>query len=391
MKKLLLADGAGLIRLFMVLVVLGGWCFLVPSSFAQTPHYDIDFIGFPSGSVPLSRYVGLDRKLKPDVPGHILRITVTPALTTPQRVQLTIRVSATGSSVSECNRLIAWATTAVFEITGVGRDLGASAFTGSSAIGVQNSDQDQGCIDALADKIQQGVAAVPSGTYTVEVTLNDANSPFRILGTGSHTIPIESASTHEAVINLTSPPNGDQVPQSASVVFSFENSIPGRLLAFEHSTLSQSPQDATHDLNSPLKCLDADVPTPGSNQITATYPGVASRPWIAGKKISWLFLGAVPGSTDTRLSAIYSFTVVPSDPLLARLIGALMNAPDPVGSTYSNLINSGYTLAYSSSNPIYLQEGEGGTPRTAGISEVLSLLADLARRNARLNATVTSQ
>jgi hypothetical protein len=66
-----------------------------------------------------------------------------------------------------------------------------------------------------------------------------------------------------------------------------------------------------------------------------------------------------------------------------------MSSPDPIGSTFNNLINSGYSLAFSSSNPIFLQEGENGTPRAIDVSQVLAWLADLARRNVRINAVVT--
>jgi len=387
MKKLLLADGAVFLRFCAVLAALGTWLFLAPSSFAQTPHYDLTFIGLPEGNVDLTLYIGLDRKLKADVPGQLLRITVTPALTQPKRARLSITVSAQGSSVTQCNTQIATAVTVPFDVTGGGRDLGAAAFTGASAIGVQNSTQSQPCIDALADKMTSGVASIPTGIYRIDAVLNDANTGAP-LGTGSHTIQISGASTNEAVLNLTSPLNGDQVPSTGSVVFSFENSIPGRLLAFEHSSLTQSQDDATRDLNSTLKTLDVAVTSLGSNQVQATYPGVALRNWTAGKKYSWLFLGST-GSAEVRRSAVWSFTVVSNDPLLAQLASALMSAPDPIGSTYNNLVNSGYTLAPPGSNPIFLQEGDNGTPRTIDVSQVLAWLADLARRNVQVKAGVT--
>jgi hypothetical protein len=389
MKKVLLAGGADFFRFCAVLAALGAWLFFAPSSFAQTPHYDLTFLGLPDGNVDLTQYIGLDRKLKPDVAGQVLRITVTPSLAQPRRVRLTVTVSAQGSSVTQCNTQIATAVTSAFDLTGGGRDLGAAAFTGSSAIGVQSSTQNQPCIDALADKMTSGVASIPTGIYRVDAVLNDANTGSP-LGTGSHTIQITGASTNEAVLNLTRPTNGESVPSTGSVVFEFENSIQGRLLVFEHSSLMQSQDDATRDLNSPLKALDVPVTSIGSNQVQATYPGVALRGWTAGKKYSWLFLGSLPGSTDVRRSAVWSFTVVSNDPILAQLGSALMSSPDPIGSTYNNLINSGYALALSGSNPISLQEGDNGTPRTIDVSQVLTWLADLARRsNVRINAVVT--
>jgi len=141
MKKVLLASGAGVVRLLLILAVVGISCFLAPSSYAQ--GYTLDFIGMPQGNVELSRYIGLDRKLKADVPGQYLRINVHPPLTSPKRVRLSIVVSATGSSVTECNTQIATAQTEIFQISGPGRNLGAGDFTGSSSIGINNSTENQ--------------------------------------------------------------------------------------------------------------------------------------------------------------------------------------------------------------------------------------------------------
>jgi hypothetical protein len=389
MKKLLLAGGAGWLRACAALAVLGIAFLLTPSSHAQTSSYSLEFIGFPDGAAQLSDYVGLDRKLKANVAGQTLQISISPPLSTPRKVRLSIVVSAQSSIVKECNTTIATATTVPFAISGSGQSLGSSDFTGSGGIGIETSNTTQSCIDALADKIQNGVASIPTGLYHISATLNDATSGA-LLGAGSHTVTIQTASTIEAVINLTSPANGEQVPQSASVVFSFDNSIPGRLLAFEHSTVSQSPQDATRDLNSPLKVFDLDVKSTGNNQITATSPGIATRPWMAGKKYSWYFLGSYPGSTNTKPSAVYTFTVVPSDPEYARLVAALAGASDPIGSTFSNLINSGYLLNLSTGR-FTLQEGENGTSQVIDGTRLLSLLSDLARRNVQLKVGVVTQ
>ncbi len=399
MKKLLLAGGESLLRIGAVLAVLGIACLFAPSSYAQAAHYDLAFEGFPDGFVRLTDYIGLDRKLKTDVAGHVLHIRVSPALTKQQQVRLSIVVSGQGSSVTECNLQIATATTFPFYVIGPGRDLGASDFTGSSGIGVQTSNTTQTCIDALADKMTKGVPSIPAGIYIISATLNDANSPFTILGSASHSITIGATSTNEATLNLTSPQNGEQVPQSASVVFSFENSIGGRLLVFEHSSLTQSPDDATRDLNSPLKVVDVSFDNKtqvGSNQVNAVSPGVATRQWTAGKKYSWYFLGsygssssATTGTSDVKKSPIWSFTVVPSDPAFAQLIGALSSAPDPVGSTYQNLSASGFTIDLSS--PFYLQEGDNSSQRRIDVTQVLTFLRSLAGRNVQLKAGVVTQ
>jgi hypothetical protein len=388
MNKTLSFAGVGALRLCAVLAALGISLLLAPSSFAQTPHYDLTFIGLPDGNVDLTQYIGLDRKLKANVPGQILRISVTPALTQPKRVRLSITMSGQGSAVSQCNAQIATAATQPFDLTGNGRDLGSSVFTGASGIGLLGAAQNQPCIDALADKLTSGVASMPVGIYRIDAVLNDASNGG-VLGTGSHIIQITGASTNEAVLNLTSPAQGELVPGTGSVVFQFENSIPGRLLAFEHSTAMQSPDDATRDLNSPLKTLDVPVTAIGSNQVQAPYPGVALRGWTAGKKYSWLFLGKVSGSRDVRRSPVWSFTVTSNDPVIMQLTTTLTNAPDPIGSTFSNLLNNGYTLAFSGSNPILIQEGDNGTPRAIDLPQVLAWIADLSHRNVRINAVIT--
>jgi hypothetical protein len=387
MKKVLLADGAGFLRFCAVIVAVGTWLFCAPSSYGQATHYDLSFIGLPEGSVNITMYIGLDRKLKADVPGQLIRIAVSPPLVQPKWVKLGLSASAQGSSVLQCNGPIATATIAL-NLSGAGRDLGTSFFAGPGVVFIAPPYTNQPCVDALADRMTNGIASLPTGIYIIEAKLFDATTDV-LLATGSHTIRIEGASTNEAVINLISPQNGEFLPSTGNIVFSFDNSIPGRLLAFEHSSFTQSQDDATRDLNSPLKVLDLAVSSRGSNQVNATYPGVAVRDWMAGKKYSWLFLGSVPGSTDVRRSAVWSFNITPNDPVLARLTMTLASAPDPIGSTFSNLINAGYTLAFSGSNPIFLQEGDNGTPRAIDVSQLLSWLADLARRNVQVNAVVT--
>jgi hypothetical protein len=388
MKKLLSRGGTGLSLFCAVLVVVGLSFLVAPSSHAQT-QYTLTFNGFPDGSggVDLSTYIGLDRKLKTNVPSHTLTITPPPGFTGTRQVRLSIQV-VVGGSLAECNRVVATAVTVPFAISGGGRTLGASDFTGSG-IGIQTSDTYQPCIDALSDKITKGVAAIPSGIYTVNATLNDA-STGAFLGSGSNVMRITAASVIEAILNLSSPQNGEQVRQSPSMIFNFSNTIPGRLLVFEHSSLSQSPDDATRDDNSPLKVVDVDVKETGSPQFNATYPGTALRPWTAGKKYSWYFRGSTSsasGSADIKKSPVWSFTVVSSDPMFARLVNAIQSAPDPVGSTYTNLVNSGYTINITS--PFYLQEGDNAAPQSKTVEQILSLLSSLAQKNVQIKIGVT--
>jgi hypothetical protein len=389
MKKAAIAGG--MVFAGSLFILAFGLLVATPApALAQT--FTMSFNNLPVDNVPLSTYIGLDRKLKA-APGQSLDISVAPALTAPRQVQLSATVTAQSVvGVPECSGVIGSAITRVFTITGSGRTLSTNDFSGSSVIGIASSSQSQRCIDALADKIQKGVASLPAGIYRVSASLNDATTGAQ-LATAEHTITVSGSSTTEAVINLSSPSNDERVPQSPQVVFIFDTSIPGRLLCFEHSTLSQSPQDATRDLNSPLKCVDYAVSSRGTNQISATYPGISTRPWMAGKKYSWLFLGSTSaggGVTDTRSSPIWSFTVMSNDPNYNSLVMALSNAPDPIGSTYENMVNMGYVLSFSTSNPIRIQEGNGPL-RPIDITQVLTLLGDLGRRNVRVNAQIVNE
>ena len=389
MKKAVIADGMVFASLLLILAF--GLLIATPTpALAQT--FTMSFNNLPTDNVALSTYIGLDRKLKA-APGQTLDISVNPPLTAPLQVRLSASVTAQSVvGVPECSGVVGSAVTHAFTISGSGRTLSTNDFSGSSVIGIASSSESQSCIDALADKIQNGVASLPAGIYRISASLNDATTGAQ-LATAEHVITISGSSTTEAVINLSSPSNDERVPQSPQVVFIFDTSIPGRLLCFEHSTLSQSPQDATRDLNSPLKCIDYAVNSRGTNQVTATYPGISARPWMAGKKYSWLFLGTAStggGATDTRRSPIWSFTVVSNDPSYNSLMTALSNAPDPIGSTFENMLNMGYVLTFSSSNPIRIQEGTGPL-RPIDISQVLTLLGDLGRRNVRVNAQIVNE
>ena len=396
-KKGVWAAGT-IFALLSVILAIGLYIGSPATAVAQTqPSFNMVFQNLPTDNVNLSTYIGLDRKLKA-APGQTLQVAVSPPLPagTTQRVTLSIVVSIQSIvGVDKCLGAAITATTLPFEISGSGRTLTTNDFGGASSIGIASSNDEspeiKDCIDALANKIQEGVASLPAGIYEISAVLNDSQG--RTLAAASHPITIAGSSATEAVINLTAPANGEQLPQSPQVVFIFDTSIPGKLVAFEHSNLLQSPEDATRDLGSPLKIVDIPVNTRGTNQVTATYPGVALRPWLAGKKISWLFLGTTSsggGATETRRSPVWSFTIISSDPNFTSLMNALSGAPDPIGSTFANLLSSGYMLAYSNTNPILIQEGDSPS-RTIDISQVLALLNDLARRNVRLNAQIVSE
>ena len=384
MKKLLFKSGTILVRLSAIAAVLGLTCLFSPSSHAQTTTYLITFNGLPDGTggVDLQTYVGLDRKLKANVSGQTLSILISPPLTAPKKVRLSIVVSASGS-LSACNKQIATAVTVPFDISGSGRTFASSDFTGAG-IGIQDSYTEQPCIDALSDEITKGVPSIPNGIYTVTATLND-NATGAALGSGSHTMTISAKSITEAILNPSSPTNGMQVPYSAMIPFNFDHTIPVELLVFEHSNLNQSPEDATRDDNSSLKMVDVQIAGHGSDQ----YSAIPSRPWGIGKKYSWYLRATITtgGTTDVKKSPVWSFTVISSDPNYNRLVSAIQSSPDPVGSTYTNLVGAGYMLNLS--GQFYLQEGDNGAPQQKTIEQILALLTSLAQKNVQLKVGVT--
>jgi len=101
-------------------------------------------------------------------------------------------------------------------------------------------------------------------------------------------------------------------------------------------------------------------------------------------------LQGVGGRTETKDSEIKSFFVKNNDPNYGNLTNALSNSPDPLGSTYSNLLSTGFIVNYSSSNPVKISEDGGRTLRNYDITQFLTLLGELSRRGVRLSVTVTA-
>ena len=108
-----------------------------------------------------------------------------------------------------------------------------------------------------------------------------------------------------------------------------------------------------------------------------------------GRKYSWgieVQIVGGGGQRQTRRSTLYSFTVSTNDPGYLSLLGMLNTIGDPISSTFANLSSSGYTLALSASNPIYIDEGQG--PRRVDITDVLAKLQEAARRGVTFKAKV---
>lgn len=389
MKKVSLVGGSVFSFLFIALVIATAMTSITPShAYAQDPAWSMT-INIPDVDVlVISNYIGIDRKLKP-VSGQSLAITGPAASPTTVILEATV---AGGNilGLSSCNQEIAFAITKPFRVQG-SRNLTATDFTGSGGIGIANSTQTQKCIDDLSDKVQQGVGSAPPGNYSLSLTLKDAKT-LRALATASKTISITASSSAEVVLNLISPVNGEQITQT-NPTFSFDAQKEGKLFVFEHSTRSQSPDEATRDLRGSLKCMEYSFNTRGTGQVTYTYPGNASRMLQVGKKYSWFIQSVINvggGKTETKRSPIYSFTVGSNDPAFAALLSALSNAPDPIGSSFTNVTSQGYTLAFSSGNAVRMRIGDG-TWQNIDLVKLQNILTEITRRNLKVTASIQSE
>lgn len=339
---------------------------------------------FPAiGTASISDYLGKDRKLKP-VSGQSLLITG------PAGAEVTLSVAVSGAGVQgvgRCNATIATATTRAFALQGTSRTLTASDFTGTRGIGISTSSENQGCIDDLSEKVAQGLGTIPAGRYSLDFTLNDARTGAP-LATASHVIEITSASVTEISMNLISPANGEVLNSTNNVSFQFDAGEAGKLFVYEHSNPGQSAEDATRAGG--LLVMEAPFTTRGSSTLSYIYPGPnARRPLQVGRKYSWgieVEIVGGGGQRQTRRSTLHSFTVSTNDPGYLSLLGMLNTIGDPISSTFANLSSSGYTLALSASNPIYIDEGQG--PRRVDITDVLAKLQEAARRGVTFKAKV---
>jgi hypothetical protein len=333
----------------------------------------------------LSNYVGVDRKLKP-VAGQSLTIIAPNA--TPTEIYL--EATVTGANIKDlasCSGEIAWAKTRKFIVTGQ-KTLGANDFTGGG-IGIDESRQSN-CVDDLAKKVTEGVGSAPPGTYILTLRLFDSNRRELVLKSPAEKrIEIIAASAQEINLNLISPANGERV-SSSNPTFQFDAQKVGKIYVYEHSNSGQSSEDAVR--LGGLKCLELAYNMTGTNQVNYLYPGNALRPLQLGKKYSWFIEASVAtggGQSETRTSQVYSFTVSSNDPNYTRLLDALTNAPDPIGSTVSNLLSSGYTLAYSTSNYIKLKAGNSSS--RLEITELLQKLAELTQKGTQVTVSVGTE
>ncbi|MBI3580132.1 MAG: hypothetical protein HY276_11470 [Ignavibacteriales bacterium] len=389
MKKVSLIGGSVFSLLFVALVIVIAMTSMTPSqAYAQDPAWSMT-INMPDIDVlVITNYIGIDRKLKP-VAGQSVSIIGPLTAST----EVTLSAVVTGGNIlglNECNTTIATATTQKFTVRG-SRNLTATDFTGSGGIGIATSDDNQKCIDALSDKVQKGVGTAPPGNYSLRLALNEVKTG-RVLATASKNISITASSSAEVVLNLIAPGNGEQITQ-LNPTFSFDSQKEGKLFVFEHANLRQSPDEATRDLNANLKCMEYSFNTRGTGQVTYSYPGTALRPLQAGKKYSWFIQSVISvggGKTETKRSPIYSFTVGSNDPAYTALLSALSNAPDPIGSSFSNVTSQGYTLAFSSSNSVRIRLGDG-TWQNIDLVKLQSILAEITRRNLKVTASIQSE
>ncbi len=368
------------VGVFLLALSLNALITVMSTAPANAQQYTITPQFPPIGTASISDYLGKDRKLKP-VSGQSLLISGPAG----QEIEVYLSVQVSGSGVqgvSSCNGVIATAETRPFRLAGT-RTLTASDFTGRSAIGVARSTENQKCIDDLSEKVSQGLGTIPAGRYIIDFTLNNARGG--VLATAQHVIEITAASVTEITANLVSPANGEVLTSTNNITFQFETQQAGRLFIYEHSLPTQSAQDAVK----PGGILVMEAPfTRGQTTMVYVYPGAhARRPLQVGRKYSWgieVEIVGGGGQRQTRSSTLYSFTVTSNDPSYLNLLTTLNTIGDPISSTFTNLTASGFTLAFSASNPIMIDEGQG--PRRIDVTEALRRLSEAAKRGLRLNA-----
>lgn len=335
----------------------------------------------------IANYVGIDQKMKP-VAGQSITIQAPTATTTDQVYVEAHVVGANILGLDKCNGEIAWARTKDFAVTG-SKTLGASDFASSGGVGIEDSGPDPNpCLDDLVKKVSEGVGTAPQGRYTLTIRVFK-KSTKALLAQADNVIEIIASSAREVNLNLISPANGEQI-SSSNPTFQFDAQKEGKIYVYEHSNPGQSSEDAVRPGG--LKCLELAYNLKGTNQVNYLYPGNALRPLQLGKKYSWFIeasLATGGGQSETRTSTVYSFTVSSNDPNYTRLLDALTNAPDPIGSTVSNLLSSGYTLAYSTSNYIKLKAGTSST--RLEISDLLQKLAELTQRGIQVTVSVGTE
>ena len=335
----------------------------------------------------IANYVGIDQKMKP-VAGQSITIQAPTATTTDQVYVEAHVVGANILGLDKCNGEIAWARTKDFTVTG-SKTLGASDFASSGGVGIEDSGPDPNpCLDDLVKKVSEGVGTAPQGRYTLTIRVFK-KSTKALLAQADNVIEIIASSAGEVNLNLISPANGEQIT-SSNPTFQFDAQKEGKIYVYEHSNPGQSSEDAVRAGG--LKCLELAYNLKGTNQVNYLYPGNALRPLQLGKKYSWFIeasLATGGGQSQTRTSTVYSFTVSSNDPNYTRLMDALTNAPDPIGSTVSNLLSSGYTLAYSTSNYIKLKAGTSST--RLEISDLLQKLAELTQKGIPVTVSVGSE
>jgi len=335
----------------------------------------------------IANYVGIDQKMKP-VAGQSIMIQAPTATTTDQVYVEAHVVGANILGLDKCNGEIAWARTKDFAVTG-SKTLGASDFASSGGVGIEDSGPDPNpCLDDLVKKVSEGVGTAPQGRYTLTIRVFK-KSTKALLAQADNVIEIIASSAGEVNLNLISPANGEQI-SSSNPTFQFDAQKEGKIYVYEHSNPGQSSEDAVRPGG--LKCLELAYNQKGTNQVNYLYPGNALRPLQLGKKYSWFIeasLATGGGQSQTRTSTVYSFTVSSNDPNYTRLMDALTNAPDPIGSTVSNLLSSGYTLAYSTSNYIKLKAGASST--RLEISDLLQKLAELTQKGIQVTVSVGSE
>ena len=385
MKKASFVGGPSL-WFFTFVVALGVLMILLsPDVQAQPQGWDIRVSGVPASAVPLGDVIDASGELKV-IPGMNARISG-PAGTGEGTVEVILLAAVRAQGVQGfplCNGSIATAETQKFRAP---RTITANDFTGSGGIGILSDTRNQPCIDDLTNKRP---SALPAGRYELVLSLLRASNREVLYNGESNPVVIEVIAASAAEINARwVGPEGEVTSTSPTIEVQADKA--GTVFVYEQVRPGQTAQEA---ITSPTSlCLNAPFPTTGTVVIPYRYPGNAVKGLQFGKTYFGfvrITLQGVGGRTETKDSEIKSFFVKNNDPNYGNLTNALSNSPDPLGSTYSNLLSTGFIVNYSSSNPVKISEDGGRTLRNYDITQFLTLLGELSRRGVRLSVTVTA-
>ncbi|MFH0992022.1 MAG: hypothetical protein V1799_18610 [bacterium] len=292
------------------------------------PAYDFiwlaDFIDFASN------------KLKSTAPNIFLNIQPTAKL----RMYLVFKVDVDLKSVGKGT--VATATLEEFDVPAGGKTLSANDFSalGTGGIGVRFSEEDKDLRKKIED-YATNLATAPVGSYTVNVWAylgGDNFAKTKPLGSTSTTINITNTSAGEVNVSLTSPENGENVPNLYPTV-SWTSEKPNVILEMYRMRLAdRNPQDAINGGDVLLKKELSGVQS-------FTYPTDAPRRLAQNDRVAWRVLVKVQSNRaiEEKTSEARFFRIKIEDPIAQILSNFFSNLGGNAAGTWSTLETAGWT------------------------------------------------